>query len=274
MKTRLVIVAGGGELPYKVIQFCRFNNIEFKIVGIKKFFNSEASDIKPDLLLDLLDIDILLDFLKSNLISEIVFVGNVTKPNFSSLLKNASSIVKNLSLFQKINSLQNKGDDSILRAVAMFFEQKGYRVVSYHKFIQEELEHSGVLGKIYPNESEYIDIHHGLKVVKSLGDFDIGQSIILFEGLVLGLEAQEGTDNLLERCSFLRQSCIGGVLVKASKNIQDHRFDLPTIGPTTIERMHKYKFSGVAIESGKVIIINKSYTLDLANKKGIFVVSI
>ena len=116
------------------------------------------------------------------------------------------------------------------------------------------------------------DIERGIKLLKEVSKLDIGQALIIQNGLILGVEAAEGTNDLIKRCGIIRQKNDSEpILVKICKPNQDKRIDLPCIGDKTIEYMHDYGIKGIALESGLCLLLNKEQTLELANKYGIFI---
>ena len=119
-----------------------------------------------------------------------------------------------------------------------------------------------------------MDIELGVKVSKHLAPLDIGQAVIVEDGYIIGIEAAEGTDNLIKRCANLRKKPHGGVLVKIIKYTQDIRLDLPTIGPETISNLASYSYNGIAIQKDNVIIIERELTAAIANKHHLFIAKI
>jgi DUF1009 family protein len=118
------------------------------------------------------------------------------------------------------------------------------------------------------------DIARGVAVARTLGALDVGQAVVVQHGVVLGVEAIEGTDRLLERCALLRGDGPGGVLVKLAKPGQERRVDLPTIGVETIARAAKAGLRGIAAEAGGTLIVDKDAVIAAADAGGLFVVGI
>ena len=130
----------------------------------------------------------------------------------------------------------------------------------------------GMIGSIYPDKRAQADIESGARIARAIGALDIGQSVILQNGLVLGIEAIEGTDGLIRRCTELKTEEKGGVLVKVKKPQQEKRVDLPTLGVSTIERLAECGFAGVAIEAGASLILNRREVARRADALGVFVI--
>ena len=118
------------------------------------------------------------------------------------------------------------------------------------------------------------DIARGVAVIRALGPLDVGQAVVVQQGLVLGIEAIEGTDALIERCGMLRRDGPGGVLVKMTKPTQDLRFDLPTVGVVTVERCAAAGLRGIAIEAGKTIALDRDAIAAQADRLGLFVIGL
>lgn len=163
-------------------------------------------------------------------------------------------------------------DDTLLGAVVASFERRGMNVVPGTDYATDLIAQTGILTQCKPNRSVMSDIDFGWDIAKHMGGLDIGQSITVKNRTVLSVEAVEGTDACIERTGIL---CPMGhwSLVKVAKPQQDMRFDLPTIGPQTIERMAKAGGRAIAIEAGKTIVIDRPRTLALANHHRISILS-
>jgi DUF1009 family protein len=131
-----------------------------------------------------------------------------------------------------------------------------------------------VIGAHLPNTSSKKDIFFGINVAKTIGDLDIGQAVVVQQGVVLGVEAAEGTKSLLCRCAGLSKKGEKGVLIKLKKSHQDPRADLPTIGPHTVLQLNQSGISGVALEAGSSLIVQREEVIRLADDFGIFVLGI
>ncbi|WP_419234717.1 LpxI family protein [Rickettsia endosymbiont of Nabis limbatus] len=200
-------------------------------------------------------------------VKNIIFIGGVDRPNFKNL---AVDSIGGLLLLKMI-SQKIRGDDNLLRIVASFFESYGFKVISSSEIYQNQQCDSNIITDTIPTSSDKKDIEFGVKLLNHLSKFDIGQSVIVEDGYVLGIEAAEGTDNLIARCTDLRKKSHGGVLIKLSKIGQDNRLDLPTIGINTIKNLAKYNYKGVAIQKNQVIIAEEEKTIKLANEHKIFI---
>ena len=160
-----------------------------------------------------------------------------------------------------------------MRAISNFLNGLGFRLGVPTDFVPELLVPGGILTKRAPNEAQWRDIRYGFRVAKELGRFDVGQSVLVANGVVIAVEAVEGTDLCIERAGMLCQK--GGlILVKTAKPEQDMRFDVPTIGLRTLELFAKAGGRVVAIEADKTILIDENETIDFANQHGIVICAV
>ena len=152
-----------------------------------------------------------------------------------------------------------------------FFEEYGFTILSTGEIYQNMFKSQDILTEKLPSKQDKIDIELGIKIIKSLGELDVGQSVIVEDGYVLGIEAAEGTDNLISRSAALRKKKTGSVLIKMPKQGQDMRIDSPTIGVETINNLAKHKYNGLAIAKNEVIILNSAEVIKIANQHKIFI---
>jgi hypothetical protein len=132
----------------------------------------------------------------------------------------------------------------------------------------------GPLGRHQPDEQARADIEHGLHVARAIGALDVGQAVVVQQGLILGVEAVEGTDELLRRCASLRRQGPGGVLVKAAKPGQERRVDRPAMGPRTVVVAAETGLRGIAAEAGMTLVIDRAEMVRAADRAGLFVVGV
>lgn len=263
MLPKLGIIAGSGDLPYE----------------IAKLYESEGgscciASLIPDASFDgftskefaIGQVGLIVDFLKENYVENIIIIGGIKRPDIRSLKVD----LEGSKLIATIMKKKIWGDDSILRIISDYLESKNFKVISPIEILKISNMFNRFLPTAAPSEQDLKDIEIGKLVIKSLGQLDIGQSVIVFDGYVLGIEAAEGTDELIKRCSKLRKKSHGGVLVKMSKPSQDMRLDVPVIGPDTVELLRENMFNGVAIEKSGVIMINPKKTSELLDEYGLF----
>jgi UDP-2,3-diacylglucosamine hydrolase len=163
-------------------------------------------------------------------------------------------------------------DDDILRELAKELEREGIVICESTFGLEGILVEEGTLTARAPSEKEWEDIRYGWEVAHDIGRLDIGQCVVIKDRVVVAVEAVEGTDGAIKRGGDLAKE--GAVVVKRSKPQQDLRFDLPTVGPRTIEVMASVKASVLAIEAGRTILLDREIMLDKARSARIAIVGI
>jgi DUF1009 family protein len=207
---------------------------------------------------------------------EVLFIGTLLRPPITQLRLDWQTIKAMPGLVRAYRG----GDDKLISAVAKIAESGGVRVVGVKEVAPEVFVPEGVLGRYRPSERDLADIAHALKVIGALGPFDVGQAAIVADNNVIAVEAADGTDNMLTRIADLRRlgrvtSPPGiGVLVKAPKSGQDRRFDLPSIGPRTIENVAHAGLAGLAVAAGSTMIAEPDQVVAAADREKIFLIGV
>lgn len=165
-----------------------------------------------------------------------------------------------------------RSDDNILRAAARWLGEEGLPVVDPTPFLRDRLAPAGVLGKRSPTDAEWADARYGLELARGVGRLDLGQTVVVKDGVGVAVEALEGTDACIRRGGELARS--GAVVVKAVKPQQDRRFDLPAVGPDTVEVMREVKASVLAVEAGATLVMDRDEMVRRADAASIAVVGI
>jgi len=269
-KRKLGIIAGGGTLPQTLIQHCIQNEIPYFVLAVTG--NASEGDFSPDIPHKFIRIGQAgtgLKHLRDEKVQDIVMIGTIRRPSLADLVPD----LRTAAFFSKIG-LKSLGDDGILRALIKEIEGEKMKVVGIHEIMPDLLLSSGVLTKKKPDKQALADIKRGVQAALKLGELDIGQSVVVQQGLVLGLEGIEGTDELIKRCGTYKRKGDGGVLVKLRKTTQDMRVDLPTIGVNTIENAHQSGLKGLAVHAGNALIADKKSVIELANKYKMFLIGI
>jgi UDP-2,3-diacylglucosamine hydrolase len=207
---------------------------------------------------------------------DVLFIGTLLRPPLTQIRLDWQTI----RVMPRIVRFFRGGDDGLLSGIALLFEQKGLRIVGLGEVAPDVIVPEGLLGRCQPSPRDRSDIVRALDVIATLGPFDVGQAIVVADNHVLGVEAAEGTDNLLLRIADLRrQGRVAtperiGVLVKAPKPTQDRRFDLPAIGPQTIANAAAAGLAGIAVAAGNTIIADAAEVVSAADRAGLFVVGV
>jgi DUF1009 family protein len=264
------IIAGSGSLPRHVADACIKKGIDFILIGTADNTSHELyQDIKYETF-QLYAVSKVIKKLHAEGVSHIVLAGKVRRATLSKLLLD----FKGAKLLANIIK-GGLNDNSILLTIVEFFENEGFKIISPEHVATDILVKSGPLTKKQPSEENWEDIKKGVKILKGIAEYDVGQALVIQGGLVLGVEAAEGTDELIKRCGNIRQQDDEEViLVKICKPKQDKRVDLPCIGPNTIQNLHLNGLAGVAIEAGAALILDEAATRDEADRLGVFIYGI
>jgi DUF1009 family protein len=204
---------------------------------------------------------------------DLVFIGTLVRPALSEIRLDWGT----LRVLGRVWAAFRGGDDHLLSGIGRIFEQDGFRMVGVRDVAPDLLMPEGCMTRAAPDERAVADIARGREVLRALSPFDIGQAVVVIDGHVVAVEDIEGTDGLLARVARLRaegriRTRTGrGVLVKAPKSTQDLRFDLPTIGPRTIEGATKAGLAGIAIVAGNTIVVEPQAIIVAADEADLFV---
>jgi len=206
----------------------------------------------------------IIKYFRKHNVTNLIFAGGVNRPNLRSIKVDLiGSALLACILKQKF-----LGDDKVLTIISNFLIQEGFTIISSYEILNGN---NNIITKVIPSSQDIIDIKLGVQLLNKIGEMDVGQSVIVEDGYILGIEAAEGTDNLIKRCTVLRKNPTGGVLVKMMKNSQNDKIDIPTIGLKTIENLAIYGYKGVSMQQNKVIIIDPQNVCELANKYNLFI---
>ena len=265
---KLGIIAGSGELPRTLIHSCIAQARPFFVLALEDSTDDATIADVPHAWVRIGALGKALNTLRAEGCEELVLAGRVTRPKISALRPD----LKGTKLLTRLGSNFLTGDDKLLSSIIHFLEEEGFRVVGADQIVKELLTPEGLIGSIYPDKRAQADIEFGAKIARSIGALDIGQAVIVQNQLVLGVEALEGTDALIARCAAIKPEEKGGVLVKVKKPNQEGRVDLPTIGATTVQALADGQFSGLAIEAGASLLIDRRQVARLADQLGIFII--
>lgn len=270
MSRKLGIIAGGSSIPKMLIDSCKKQGIDYFVLAIKGDADEDYFDETiPHAWIRIGQAGTGFELFKKEKVQDVVMIGTIKRPTLKELVPD----FKTATFFAKIAS-KALGDDGILRALVNELEQDGMMVKGVHEVMPEILIKKGNLTKNKPDKQAKVDIKRGIEVALEIGRLDIGQSVIVQQGLVLGVEGVEGTDELIRRCGTYKRRGEGGVLVKLRKPQQDMRIDLPTIGIRTIENAIETGLRGIVVHAENGLIIGEEEAIKLANKKGLFVLGI
>jgi DUF1009 family protein len=267
------IVAGGGSMPFAVADSLASRGIGVVLFPLKGICDPDHVARFRHRWIHLGQIGTARKLLRSEGCRDIVFIGSLSRPALSELRLDWGT----LRVMGHLIASFRGGDDHLLSGVGRIFEADGFRMIGVKDAAPDLLMPAGTITRAAPDAGAEADIAKGRDVLAALGAFDIGQAVVVIDGHVVAVEDIEGTDGLLARVVRLREQgriragAGRGVLVKMPKSGQDLRYDLPTIGPRTVEGVAKAGLSGIAVAAGNTIAAEPQAMIETADKAGLFV---
>ncbi|MCA3366968.1 MAG: UDP-2,3-diacylglucosamine diphosphatase LpxI [Roseomonas sp.] len=269
MPEPLGVIAGGGTLPLRVVQAASAMGRPVHVVVLEGHGDPAAFAAQSHVTLRWGLAAQMLAWLKQQGVREVVLAGTVARPSLLSLRPDAAS----MKLLGRIGRAAFNGDDSILRAVMKVLAEEGFEVVGAQALLAGLLPQAALLAGPMPDDVARADIARGLAVCHALGAVDVGQAVVVQQGLVLGVEAIEGTDALILRAGALKREGPAPILVKALKPTQSELADLPTIGPKTVESARLAGLRGLAFQANGTILLDRDATIAASEAAGIFLLA-
>jgi DUF1009 family protein len=263
------MVAGGGTLPLRVVQAASAMGRPVHVVVLEGHGDPAAYAGQSHVTLRWGLAAQMLAWLKQQGVREVVLAGTVARPSLLSLRPDAAS----MKLLGRIGRAAFNGDDSILRAVMKVLAEEGFEVMGAQALLAGLLPQAALLAGPMPDDIARADITRGLAVCHAIGAVDVGQSVVVQQGFVLGVEAIEGTDALILRAGGLKREGPAPILVKALKPAQSTLADLPTIGPKTVDSALAAGLRGLAFQAGGTILLERETTIAAAEAARIFLLA-
>lgn len=271
MARRLGLIAGSGRLPFEVAEAAARAGSEVSIVAIEGNTEPAIERLATGSFAWVAagELGKLIEFLRRARAEDLILAGAVAKRE---MLEDPAALRPDARALALLAKLQDRGDDALLSALAQELESEGFSVVASTHHLGDRLTQPGAFGTLAPTEALLADLELGLRVARSLGVHDVGQSVVVKEGSVLALEAAEGTDAVLRRAAQLGGA--GAALVKAAKPGQDLRFDVPAIGPETVELAAELGIRGIGLEAGRTLVLERDRVRELALARGLPIVGL
>ena len=272
----LAIVCGGGSLPYALADAAVRRGRRVVLFALRGWADPQRVAAYPHHWSWVGQIGRLLQLAEKEGCREIVFIGSIVRPARRHLFVDIRAIWMLPRLFRLLKG----GDDHLQSGLGRIFEERGFRLLAPHEVAPELLMPRGPVGGRMPNDRDSADIAKGIALLHATSPFDIGQAVVVANNHVLAVEGPEGTDQMLGRIVELRsnrriRAPLGtGVLVKAPKDGQDHRIDLPSIGPKTVEGVKAAGLAGIAVVAGQTIVADHARMAEVADQAGVFVVGV
>ncbi len=253
----LAVIAGRGRLPEALLAALPERPLVCALA------HAPPDGLEPDHLFCIERLGNFLRWLRQRGVTEICMVGAVTRPP----MRLSRLSVSTLWVLPKILRVLRQGEDGALRAAISVFEDSGVRVVGAHEIAPVLLPPAGVYTRAQPSEAQRRDAALGDGVSVEQGNRDLGQCCVLGQGRVLARETREGTDAML---GALPAEARGGLFYKALKPTQDRRVDMPVVGPTTARACVDAGLSGMVVEAGGVLVLDREALVETLDAHGLF----
>ena len=255
----LALIAGRGGLPKLVLQRLKERPLVCALEGY-------APDLSGVETFRIETLGSFIGMLKERGVRQVCFAGQVHRPALDPSLIDPAT----MPLVPRMMAALQQGDDAALRVVLTFFEEAGLAIVAAHDLVPELLPADGVLTAAHPNDTDKQDAARGSELLSFLSPADIGQSCVVARAQTLAIEAQPGTDFMLASLAHLERPR-GGVFVKAPKDGQDRRVDLPMVGPDTVRLAAQAGLRGLVLAAGGVRMLEPERCIASANDAGLFI---
>ena len=261
---RLGLIAGNGRFPLLFARTARREGLEVIAVAHEGETLPELNgEVAAITWIRVGELGRMIDTFRAAGIRQAVMAGGIRK---AALLEHFAPDARGMQFLSRLGGF---GDDAILRGVAAELESDGIEILESTLFLRSLLTQPGPLTARVPAAAQWTDIRYGLEVAKAIGRFDIGQSVVVKGGVVLGVEAIEGTDETVRRAARP-----GAVVVKVSKPEQDLRFDVPAVGLDTVRVCVDAGVAVLALEAGKTLLLDKDEFIAAAEAAGLAVVGV
>ena len=263
---KLGLIAGGGVLPRMLVEECHRQGIYTFIVGFVGQTDKDLMAISDHEWSSLGSVKHTLDSFRRHDIQDLVMIGTIRRPK----LKEIKPDMKAAQILARIG-FRALGDNGLLVALKQELEAEGFALHGIHEFCGDLLAQEGHYSALHPDEDALRDIEIGIIESQKIGLKDIGQSVVVQNGEILGHEDNAGTDALIARSGKIKRPGRGPILIKTCKPQQDRSLDMPTIGPNTIENAHAAGFSGVVFQAGATLLVEPKMIEEKADHYKMFV---
>lgn len=259
---QLGMIAGAGELPEIIAQQTSRDGRSVPTVALSAEVAARLAPYCPTIVQHSPgQLTKIIRALRQHAVRQVVIVGKVPKRLLF------ASPRADLRAIRILSRAQDYRDVTLLRALIAEFAREGLEVVEQTRLLGHLLTPSGVLGTRQPSARQWDDVRYGFSLAKQLAALDIGQTVVIRRRTVLAVEAVEGTDAAIQRgCRLGRR---GAVVVKVSRPQQDMRFDVPTVGPQTLQELIAGHATVLAVEAGTTLMIRQPELIATANARRI-----
>lgn len=267
---RLGVIAGDGKLPELLAKRAREKGYDIVSLAMSpeaKARLSPHSEVVVEIFPGQLGRNV--KHLKEHKCDSVVFCGKVPKLD---MLKNVTKI--DWTAIRELSRLPDFKDDTIQRAIGDFVEFEGFKVLTQTEFLSHLYQEVGVLTKNKPDAMQYADIDFGFKIAKESARLEIGQTLVVHDRMVIAVEAAEGTDRTIQRGVAINKGPV--TVIKVARPVQDERFDIPTVGMSTLQSMISPKKQGgvLCIEAGQILMVEQEEMIQFADRNEMVIVAV
>ena len=264
---RIGLLAGVGKLPVVCARAAKVLGYEVYAVALLSETDPELSECTVECRsISVAHLDEIIGYLKEKQVTKVTMLGKVTKE-----LLFAGSVQPDARMLKLIMELPDRSDDTIMMMFVRELAKEGMQAFDQTALIRKLMPRRGTISKREPTEAERKDMEFGIRMARELGRLDVGQTVVVKNVAVMALEAIEGTDACIRRGGELAHG--GAVVCKTAKPQQDNRFDVPTVGPQTIETMIEVGAKALAIEADKTLLVERDRVIELAESSDIAIVA-
>lgn len=267
---KLGLVAGGGPFPGRVAAAAVAGGHEVFVVLLRDFHDDPGLRAHPHMEERVGRGGAIIERLRAEGITRLVLCGKARRLSPLTLWPDAWMA----RVIARLGKAVFAGDDTLLRNFIGILGEEGFEVIAPQSLLPASMAAAGLLAGEAPDALARADILRGIGVLRALAAHDVGQAVVIQQGLILGIEAVEGTDALLARAAALRREGPGGVLVKLAKPAQELRVDAPVVGSITVQGALAAGLRGIAIEAGRTILADGEALPEAARAAGIFLLAI
>jgi hypothetical protein len=270
------LIAGGGALPFAVADSLAARGVSSVLFALRGACDAQMVERFRHHWISIGQLGRATKLFRAEGCRDLVFIGALTRPALSEIRLDWGT----LRVAKQVWAAFRGGDDHLLSGIGRILERDGFRMVGIRDVAPDLLMPAGCLTRAAPDAQAHADIARGFEVLRAMSPFDVGQAVVVIDGHVVGVEDIEGTDGLLARIARLRaqgrirSAAKRGVLVKAPKSGQDLRFDLPTVGPKTIDGARDAGLAGIAVVAGATQIVDPQAVIAAADAAGLFVTGV
>jgi UDP-2,3-diacylglucosamine hydrolase len=262
------LIAGEGDFPVELARAAADDKSPLTVIGLEGYMDARLERYALETHKIVFgQLDPLFSLLKKKAIRRVVLAGSVPKKKIYDPAFKLDGTAQNL-----IHGARNKGDDHLFRAFGLLLKSRGVLVIDPRDLLPKAVAKKGTLTRRGPTERENLDLRLGFEAAKHIGKMDIGQTIVIKDGIVLAVEALEGTDAAIRRAGELGGGA--AVVVKVAKPGQDLRFDLPCVGLRTLDSLKEASSRVLGVEAGKTLLIETQRLIQAADDNGMTIVGL